>query len=50
MTVGIYTITFGEARIRDFAVQGHSQGNISSCCTGRLKTHHGFVFKYKETL
>jgi group I intron endonuclease len=37
-----------EGRIRDFAAQGHSQGNISSCCTGRLKTHHGYVFKYKE--
>jgi len=39
-----------EARIRDFAAQGHSQGNISSCCTGRLKTHHGYVFKYKESI
>lgn len=37
-----------EARIRDFAAQGHSQGNISWCCLGKAKTHHGYIFKYKD--
>ena len=27
---------------------GFVQGNISSCCRGRLKTHKGFIFKYHE--
>jgi group I intron endonuclease len=37
-----------EARCRDYAAEGLSQGNISSCCTGRLKTYKGFLFRYKE--
>ena len=64
MTCGIYTITspsgrivqqfdaagtfLKEGRVREFAELGYSQGNISSCCTGRLKTHKGHVFKYKD--
>ena len=37
-----------EGRVREFAELGYSQGNISSCCTGRLKTHKGHIFKYKD--
>tara|TARA_R110000868_G_scaffold399397_1_gene673095 strand:+ start:466 stop:1182 length:717 start_codon:yes stop_codon:yes gene_type:complete len=33
----LFGVLVKEARIRDFAAQGHSQGNISSCCNGRLK-------------
>ena len=36
-----------EAKSIDFIKQGYSQGNISSCCTGRAKTHKGFTFQYK---
>lgn len=27
---------------------GYLQGNISSCCLGRLKTYKGFIWRYKE--
>lgn len=42
-------ILLKEGRVRDFAELGFSQGNISSCCSGRLQTYKGFTFKYKET-
>lgn len=37
------------AKARDYAADGYSQGNISSCCLGRLKTHKGFKFAYEAT-
>ena len=37
-----------EARAWEYREEGWSQGNISSCCTGRLKTYRGFQFRYKE--
>ena len=27
---------------------GYSKGNISSCCTGRLKSAYNFIWKYKD--
>ena len=42
-------VVLREAKARDYAADGYSQGNISSCCSGRLKTHKGFAFKYKDT-
>ena len=27
---------------------GWRQGNISSCCNGKRKTSHGYIWKYKE--
>jgi len=36
-----------KAKVRDFAKQGFSQGNISSCCNGRLKSHKGYKFQYE---
>lgn len=41
-------VVLREARARDYAAEGLSQGNISSCCTGRLATYRGCQFKYKE--
>ena len=26
---------------------GFHRGNISSCCSGRLKTHKGYIWKFK---
>jgi group I intron endonuclease len=37
-----------EARAWEYRAEGWSQGNISSCCTGRLKTYRGFRFQYKK--
>lgn len=37
------------ARSWQYAADGFSQGNISSCCSGRLKTHKGFKFSYEVT-
>lgn len=36
-----------KARAWEYVAEGFSQGNISSCCTGRLKTHKGFRFQYE---
>jgi len=36
-----------KAKVREFAKQGFSQGNISSCCNGRLKSHKGYKFQYE---
>lgn len=36
-----------KARSWEYVADGFSQGNISSCCTGRLKTHKGFQFQYE---
>lgn len=36
------------ARFRDFVADGFNNGNLSSCCTGRLKTTGGYVFRYHE--
>lgn len=36
-----------KARSWEYVAAGFSQGNISSCCTGRLKTHKGFKFQYE---
>lgn len=38
-----------EGRVRDFTALGFSQGNISSCCSGRLQAYKCYTFKYKET-
>ena len=35
------------ARSWEYVADGFSQGNISSCCSGRLKTHKGFNFAYE---
>ena len=35
------------ARSWEYVADGFSQGNISSCCSGRLKTHKGFKFAYE---
>lgn len=37
-----------KAKCREYAADGYSQGNISSCCNGRLKTYKGFKFQYEE--
>ena len=31
---------------REYDKLGFNHGNISKCCTGRLKTHKGYIFKY----
>ena len=36
-----------KAKVRDFVKQGFSQGNISSCCNGRLQSHKGYKFQYE---
>jgi len=36
-----------KARAWEYIADGFSQGNISSCCNGRLKTHKGFKFQYE---
>ena len=41
-------VVLREAKTRELVAEGMSSGNISSCCTGRLKTYKGFVFLYKE--
>ena len=38
------------ARSWEYAADGFSQGNISSCCSGRLKTHKGFKFAYERSI
>ena len=38
-----------EGRAKDFSALGYSQGNISSCCSGRLATYKGYTFKHKDT-
>ena len=40
-------VVIRKAKARDYSADGFSQGNISSCCTGRLKTHKGFKFSYE---
>jgi group I intron endonuclease len=35
-------------RFRDFVSDGFNNGNLSSCCSGRLKTTGGYVFRYHE--
>jgi len=42
-------IVVREAMVREYVADGFTQGNISSCCTGRLKSHKGFSFQYKES-
>ena len=37
-----------ESTIEIYRELGYSQGNISSCCLGRLKSAYGFKWKYKE--
>lgn len=37
------------AKFRDFVADGFNNGNLSSCCSGRLKTTGGYIFKYHET-
>jgi group I intron endonuclease len=39
-----------EARVIDFVSEGFSQSGISSCCSGRLKAHKGFIFRFKELI
>lgn len=29
---------------------GFNQGNIVSCCSGKRKYHHGYIWKYKEVV
>lgn len=36
-----------KARAWEYIADGFSQGNISSCCNGWLKTHKGFKFQYE---
>ena len=36
------------AKVREFVEAGFNNGNISSCCSGRLKTTGGYVFRYRE--
>ena len=38
-----------KARSWEYVAEGLSQGNISSCCSGRLKTYKGFKYQYEET-
>lgn len=35
------------ARSWEYVADGFSQGNISSCCSGRLKSYKGFKFSYE---
>lgn len=37
-----------KARSWEYVADGFSQGNISSCCSGRLKTYKGFRFQYES--
>lgn len=37
------------AKFREFVADGFNNGNLSSCCSGRLKTTGGFVFRYHES-
>ena len=39
-----------KARSWEYVAEGLSQGNISSCCSGRLKTYKGFKYQYEGTL
>lgn len=36
------------AKFRDFVAEGFNNGNLSSCCSGRLKTTGGYVFRYHK--
>jgi len=36
------------SKAREYAVDGYSQGNLSSCCTGRLKTYRGYAYRYQS--
>jgi group I intron endonuclease len=36
-----------KAKVRDFAKHGFSQGNILSCCNGRIKSYKGYQFQYE---
>lgn len=36
-----------KTKVKNFVEMGFSQGNISSCCNGRLKTHKGYKFEYE---
>lgn len=29
-------------------ITGYNRGNISACCLGKLKTYHGFIWRYKN--
>ena len=40
-------IVVREAMVREYVASGFTQGNISSCCNGRLKSHKGFGFQCK---
>lgn len=33
--------------IRECGRNGYDQGNVTSCCRGKQKTHKGFIWKYK---
>ncbi len=36
--------------ISDLTLLGFGMGNISSCCTGRRKSHKGYIFKYHNDI
>ena len=37
-----------EATIDILQIEGFTKSNISRCCLGKMKTHKGFIWKYKD--
>ena len=35
-------------KVKDVAEDGHSVSAVSQCCSGKLKTHQGFIFTHKK--